>query len=96
MKLAHNERSAAELECLASDLIELATRHSLAHWLAIGEVFRGWARSASVNTAEGLLWIEEGIEEYRATGSIVWVPFFLALKAEVLHRGSYLWRLSGR
>jgi predicted ATPase len=87
VKLAHHERSAAELERLASDLIELATRHSFAHWLAIGEVFRGWARSASGNTAEGLLWIEEGIEEYRATGSIVWVPFFLALKAEVLHLG---------
>ena len=83
--LAHFERSAAELERLASDLIELSTRHSFAHWLAIGEVFRGWARSASGNTAEGLSWIEEGIEDYRATGSIVWVPYFLALKAEALH-----------
>jgi predicted ATPase len=85
VKLAHNERSAAELERLTSDLIELATRHNFAHWLAIGEVFRGWAHSASGNTAEGLLWIEKGIEDYRATGSIVWVPFFLALKAEACH-----------
>ena len=84
VKLAHNERSTSELERLASDLIELATRHSFAHWLAFGEVFRGWARASS-NTAEGLLWIEEGIQDYRATGSIVWVPFFLALKAEALH-----------
>ena len=59
--LAHFERSAAEVERLASDLIELSTRHSFAHWLAIGEVFRGWARSASGNTAEGLSWIEDGI-----------------------------------
>ncbi len=84
-ELAHFERSASELECLASDLIELATRHSFAHWLAIGEVFRGWARSASGNTAEGIPWIEKGIEDYRATGSIVWVPYFLVLKAEALH-----------
>ena len=84
-QLAHFERNATELERLSSDLIELATRHSFAHWLAIGEVFRGWTRSASGNTAEGLLLIEEGIEGYRATGSIVWVPLFLALKAEALH-----------
>ena len=84
-ELAHFERSASELECLASDLIELATRHGFVHWLAIGEVFRGWARSASGNTAGGLPWIEKGIEDYRATGSIVWVPYFLALKAEALH-----------
>ena len=70
---------------MASDLIELATRHGFVHWLAIGEVFRGWARSASGNTAGGIPWIEKGIEDYRATGSIVWVPYFLALKAEALH-----------
>jgi tetratricopeptide (TPR) repeat protein len=85
VKLAHNKRSDAELERLASELIELATRHSFAHWLAVGQVFRGWVRSASGNTAEGLLLIEEGIRDYHATGSIVWVPLFLALKAEALH-----------
>ena len=84
-QLAYFERSAAELEHLASELIELATRHSFTHWRAIGEVFRGWTRSATGNPAEGLLLIEEGIEDYRATGSIVWVPLFLALKAEALH-----------
>ena len=46
VKLAHNERSTSELDRLASDLIELATRHSFAHWLAFGEVFRGWARAS--------------------------------------------------
>ena len=84
--LAHRERNPAEGERLSSDLIELATRHSFAHWQAIGEVFRGWARSALGNTTEGLSRIEDGIEEYRATGSIVWMAYFLALKAEALHR----------
>jgi hypothetical protein len=83
--LVHYERNAAEVERLASDLIELSTRHSFAHWLAIGEVFRGWAGSASGNTAEGLSRIEDGIEDYRATGSLLWMPYFLALKAEALH-----------
>ena len=61
--LAQFERNPAEVERLASDLIELSTRQNFALWLAGGEVFRGWARSASGNTAEGISWIEDGIED---------------------------------
>jgi len=84
-RLAYYELGAAEMERLASDLIELSTRYGFALWLAIGKVFRGWARSASGSTAEGLSRIEDGIEDCRATGSISWMPYFLALKAEALH-----------
>ena len=60
--LAHFERNPAEVERLASDLIELSTRQNFAHWLAVGAIFRGWARSAFGDTAEGIAWIEDGIE----------------------------------
>ena len=50
-----------------------------------GAIFRGWARSASGDTAEGISRIEDGIRDYRATGAILWVPYYLALKAEALH-----------
>jgi tetratricopeptide (TPR) repeat protein len=83
--LAHYERNPTEVERLASELIELSTRHNFAYWLAIGAIFRGWARSASGDTAEGIPWIEDGIEDFRATGSMLAVPFWLALKAEALH-----------
>jgi hypothetical protein len=83
--LAHRERSPTEVDRLASDLIELSTRHHFVPWLAVGAIFRGWARSVSGNTAEGLSWIEEGIENYRATGAVLTLPYYLALKAEALH-----------
>jgi hypothetical protein len=51
--LAHFEGNPAEVERLASDLIELSTRQNFAFWLAGGEILRGWARSASGDTAEG-------------------------------------------
>jgi predicted ATPase len=54
-------------------------------WLPGGEVLRGWARSASGDTTEGISLIEDGIEDNRATGSTLMVPLFLALKAEALH-----------
>jgi hypothetical protein len=54
-------------------------------WLAVGAVYRGWARSALGDPTGGLAWIEDGIEDWRAPGSIRLMPFFLALKAEALH-----------
>jgi len=83
--LGHLERNPTEVERLTSDLIEVCTRQNFATWLGAGAVFRGWARSASGNTAEGISWIEQGIRDFRATGSVLTVPFYLALKAEALH-----------
>ena len=83
--LGYLELNPAVVEHLASDLIELSTRHNFAHFLAEGAVCRGWARGASGNTAAGIAGIEEGIRDYRAIGSMIFLPFFLALKAEALH-----------
>src|SRR6516164_9115342 len=83
--LGYLELSPALVEHLASDLIELSTRHNFAHLLAMGVVCRGWARSASGNKAAGIAGIEEGIRDYRAIGSALFLPFFLTLKAEALH-----------
>ena len=73
------------MDRLASHLIELSTRHNFVYWLALGAIHRGWARSASGDTAEGITWIEHGIRDYRATGSVLALPVYLALKAEALH-----------
>jgi tetratricopeptide (TPR) repeat protein len=82
---SHAERNPAEVDRLASDLIELSTRHNFVYWLAMGAIWRGWVRSASGNTSEGIPWIEHGIRDARATGSVLSLPQFLAVKAESLH-----------
>jgi hypothetical protein len=83
--IAYLERDPAEVERLASDVIELSTRHHFAHFMALGSVLRGWARSASGATAEGVSWIENGIRDYRAIGAMVGLPYLLGIKAEALH-----------
>jgi tetratricopeptide (TPR) repeat protein len=83
--IKHFENNPAEVERCASDLIELSTRHHFASWLAAGEILHGWVRSVSGYAAAGVLRIEQGINDWRATGSIFGVPFWLALKAEALH-----------
>ena len=83
--LAIYERNPAEVDRLASALVELSTRHHYAQWLAIGSILHGWARSASGDTAEGIPWIEHGIRDLRATGAVLGLPSHLARKAEALH-----------
>ena len=84
--LAQLEQKPAEVERLVSDLVELSMRHNFAVWLALGEILRGWARTAAGNTKEGIAWIEDGIRDYRATGSMLRMPHYLVLKAEALYR----------
>ena|SRR5271165_1758881 len=83
-------RNPAEVERCASDLIELSTRQTFAFWLTGGEILRGWARSASGSTAEGIAWIEDGIVDWRATGGKLIMPYWLALKAEALHLAGHV------
>ena len=83
--LAHVEGNIAEVQRLASELIELSTRHNFVTWLPLGAIHRGWARAASGDTVKGLAWIEDGIKDYRKRGSTLGLPYFLALKAEALH-----------
>jgi predicted ATPase len=70
---------------LASDLIELSTRYNLTYFLNISAINRGWARSASGNAAEGIPWIEQGIRDLRAIGTVLGMPLYLTRKAEALH-----------
>jgi hypothetical protein len=79
------ERDPVQVERVASDLIELSTLQNFAHWLAQATVFRGWAHSALGQITDGIAQIEDGIEGYRRTGSIIDLPYLLSLKAEALH-----------
>ena len=81
--LAYCKRNPTEVERMASNLIELSTRHRFAYWLAIGTTFRGWSRSVCGDVRGGQASIEKGIESFRATGLRGGIA--LALKAESLY-----------
>jgi hypothetical protein len=76
------ERNPVEVERLASDLIELSTRHHFAYWLSIGPIYRAWARSTSGDVAAGIVSIEDVIEQFRTIGSRTGG---MLLRAEALH-----------
>jgi serine/threonine protein kinase len=81
------ERNIAETERFIAELIEISTRYNFAFWLPGANVLRGWVQSVSDETIEGISLIKQGIEDYKATGSMAALPVFLALEAEALHLG---------
>jgi len=83
--LRHFENDLAGVERCASDLIELSTRHHFASWLAAGEILHGWVRSVSGQASAGVLRIEEGINDWRATGATFCLSSSLAFKSEALY-----------
>jgi serine/threonine protein kinase/predicted ATPase len=83
--LAYFEDNPAEVERLASDLMERSTRQNIATWQPHARILRGWVRSASGDLPLGISWIEEGIQDYRASGAIIATPYFLSLKARALY-----------
>jgi hypothetical protein len=83
--LAYNRSNPAEVARLASDVTELSATHNFGYWLAVGTIWRGWASSVSGDIKEGIPWIEQGIRDLRATGSIIGLPIYLVPRAEALH-----------
>ena len=83
--LAYREHNLEEVERLASELVELSTKQNFAHFVAVGTVLVGWARSAAGNTAQGISWIQDGMESLRTSGSLLGMLSMIALKAEALH-----------
>ena len=68
--LAYFAHNRVEVESSASRLVEVATREHFVFWLAGGKVFSGWARTAAGDTAEGISWINEGIQDFRTIAAI--------------------------
>ena len=77
-KLGHLERNPATVARSASDLIELCTRQNFAILAARRRDFaRLGAELRPVAPRKALVWIEDGIRNYRATGSMLRMPYFL-------------------
>ena len=83
--LGHHERNPAEVERLASELMELSARYNL----RIGSL---WQRFSAVGLAalpvtppKVFRGSKLGIRDYRATGTVLGLPGHLAKKAEALH-----------
>ena len=67
----------------AAVAVALATEQSFPVYVALGTIMRGWALAMQGQGAEGIAQVRQGIATWRATGAMVWSPYFYALLAEV-------------
>lgn len=70
----------------ATKAMDLSEDHGFKYWIAWCRILRGWAIARKGRADEGCAYIEEGIGEYTATGSLQFVPQARALLAEGLIR----------
>jgi class 3 adenylate cyclase/predicted ATPase len=67
----------------ADALLALADEHGLPFWQALGRIFRGWALVEAGRGARGVEEFRAGLAAYRTTEGTLYLPYALALWAEV-------------
>jgi predicted ATPase len=73
----------AVLAC-ANRSLAISAEQDFSFWQAGGTVLRGWALSECGSGTEGLALLRQGIEAWRATESVTYQTYYLALLAETL------------
>jgi predicted ATPase len=66
----------------ANTVISICTEHDFPFWAAGGRILDGWAVACQGKVDEGIEKLDEGLAAWRKTGARLWLPVFLALKAE--------------
>jgi predicted ATPase len=66
----------------AEAAVTLSTEKGFPTWLALGTFLRGWALAALGQREEGMIQLRQGVTDWRAIGTELFVPYFLAEVAE--------------
>jgi DNA-binding winged helix-turn-helix (wHTH) protein/predicted ATPase len=65
----------------ADELVAVTTERGFPLWGALGALYRGWGKIKLAEVAEGMSLIRHGLATYRATGTKLWMPYFITLLA---------------
>jgi predicted ATPase len=71
-----------ETQSDANNVISICTEHDFPFWAAGGRILEGWAIGCLGKADEGIKTLDEGLAAWRNTGARLWLPIFLAMKAE--------------
>jgi predicted ATPase len=75
-------RCPEDMRSYAKTVISICTEHDFPFWAAGGRILDGWAIVCQGKVDEGIEKLDEGLAAWRKTGARLWLPIFLALKAE--------------
>jgi class 3 adenylate cyclase/predicted ATPase len=82
-------RRTEDMQSYAKVAVAASTDHGFPFWAAGGRIFEGWAVSCQGQADRGIELLEQGLSAWRATGARLWLPIFLALKAQAQAKGGY-------
>lgn len=66
----------------AEAAVTLSNEQGFPSWLAAGKMLRGWALTTPEKLEEGMIQLRQGIEDWRAIGIELFVPYLLTLLVE--------------
>ncbi|SDH07878.1 Predicted ATPase [Bradyrhizobium sp. Rc2d] len=66
----------------ANAAVAFCEEHQFAHYLAMALILRGWASAYQGNFEKGIAEIQEGLEQERATGALLFESYALGLLAD--------------
>jgi DNA-binding SARP family transcriptional activator/predicted ATPase len=69
-------------EC-AREAAAICRKHGFAYYLAVAEILEGWAIGIEGDPAAGLVQLRRGLDDLKATGAELRLPFYYGLLAEV-------------
>jgi class 3 adenylate cyclase/predicted ATPase len=75
-------RSPADARTYAGQVVSLCTEHAFPFWAAGGKILDGWAATCLGEVDQGIELLRSGLDAWRETGALLWLPIFLALEAE--------------
>ena len=78
-------RDPATTRAHAAESISIATEQAFPYWSAYGKILGGWASAHQDEPCAAVSAIVDGVGEYRATGSALFLPMFLWALADA-HR----------
>ena len=78
-----------DMRSYASAAVALSTDHGFPFWAAGGQILEGWAVTCEGRTDQGIELLEEGLSAWQTTGARLWLPIFLALKAQAQAKGGH-------
>jgi predicted ATPase/DNA-binding winged helix-turn-helix (wHTH) protein len=81
--LSQHRRDVAATQAYAEALVALATAQGFGHRVAQGHILQGWARAMQGDAATGVAHIQQGLGTIQSVGQKLYLPYFLALLAEV-------------
>jgi len=73
----------------ANAAIALCEEHEFVHYLAMASILRGWATAHQGEFERGVAEIQEGLENERATGALLYETYSLGLLADAYMKNGY-------